>query len=92
MIQGEIVHIDHFGNAITNIGADLVDRGRKAVCEATGRRDLRCALTAFYGAVPPDSPLAVIGSSGFLEIGINGGSAAQRFGLKIGDAITVHLT
>jgi S-adenosylmethionine hydrolase len=92
VIQGEIVHIDHFGNAITNLGADLVDRGRKAVCEAIGRRKLRCSLAAYYGAVPLDSPLAVIGSSGFLEVAINGGSAAQRFGLKIGDTITVHLT
>jgi S-adenosylmethionine hydrolase len=35
--------------------------------------------------------VAVIGSSGLLEIALNGGSAARRFGLKIGDKVTVRM-
>lgn len=86
-ICGEIIHIDHFGNAITNIGADLVPGSGKTVCEAMGKQKVRCTLQEFYGAVTVNAPVAVIGSSGFLEIAVNGGSAAQRFGLKIGDTV-----
>jgi len=36
--------------------------------------------------------LAIIGSFGRLEVSINQGNAAQRLGLKRGDAITVRLS
>ena len=84
-IRGEIVHIDHFGNAITNIESKWV--GRKMTFEVFGKRRAGCALADFYGAVPAGSPVAVIGSSGFGEIAVNGGSAANRFGLKPGDVV-----
>jgi len=40
--------------------------------------------------VPVDKPIAVSGSTGFLEIAVNGGSAAKRFGLTIGDRVNLH--
>jgi len=89
-IRGEIVYTDHFGNAITNIAAELVSGRRKVTCEVIGKRKVRCALAEFYGAGPANSPVGVIGSSGFLEIAVNGGSAAQRFGLKTGDVVIVR--
>lgn len=89
-IRGEIIHIDHFGNAITNIGAELLPIGRKTSCAAIGKRKVYCGLAEFYGAVPADSPAAVIGSSGFLEIVVNGGLAARRFGMKTQDTVVVR--
>ena len=89
-VRGEIVHIDRFGNAITNIETKLIARGRKCLCEVTGERRVRCSLATFYGAVAVNSPLAVMGSSGFLEIAVNGGSAAQRYGLKTGGLVVVR--
>jgi hypothetical protein len=41
--------------------------------------------------VPVNRPVAVIDSSGLLEIAVNGGSAAQQFGLKIADKVTVRM-
>jgi hypothetical protein len=90
-VQGEIVHIDRFGNTITNIEAELVSCERAGACEVMGERKVRCALAQFYGAVPLNRPVAVIGSSGLLEIAVNGGSAARRCGLKIGDKVTVRM-
>jgi S-adenosylmethionine hydrolase len=89
-IHGEIVHIDRFGNAITNIGTGLAGEGRSAVCEVSGKRRSRCLLMPFYGAVPVNTPVAVMGSSGLLEIAVNGGSAAEQFGLQIGDKVIVQ--
>lgn len=113
MIRGEIIYIDRFGNAITNIasetafpepdsvradllvGPDARQRDptatRAVTCEVAGRRKVRCPLAEFYGVVPANAPVGVIGSSGFLEIAVNGGSAARRFGLRTGDTIAVRM-
>ncbi len=86
-IRGEIVYVDRFGNAITNLEADQVERENFTACEVMGRRKARSVLRGFYGAVPLGQPVAVKGSSGFLEIALNGGSAAGELGLKVGDAV-----
>ena len=41
-------------------------------------------LASFYSEAPLGKPLSVAGSSGFLELSINGGNAARKFGLKRG--------
>jgi hypothetical protein len=51
-VQGEIVHIDHFGNAITNIEEELDSCEGPGTCEMMGKQKVRCALAEFYGAVP----------------------------------------
>jgi len=84
-VRGEIIHIDRFGNAITNIEAWQPAGKVAGTCVVEGRRGARCALAEFYRAVPAHHLVAVIGSCGLLEVAVNGGSAAQQFGLKIGD-------
>ena len=41
----------------------------------------------FYSAAPPETLFAIWGSAGFLEISVNGGSAAKMLGAKRGDTI-----
>jgi S-adenosylmethionine hydrolase len=83
---GEVLHVDHFGNAITNIPADAVPPG--AIERDTVRFHLTGAQTVplgdCYAAVAPGAALAVPGSSGFIEIAINGGDAARTLGLAPG--------
>jgi len=88
-IEGEIVYIDRFGNAITNIDAGSV-AGIGPDCElrASGKR--LCPLKSSYQAVPPGRPEAVVGSCGLLEIAVNGGSAASLLGLKVGSGVLVQ--
>lgn len=45
------------------------------------------AIHRTYGAVPPDTLTALVGSSGQLEIGVNQGSAAHMLDLSPGDPI-----
>jgi S-adenosylmethionine hydrolase len=86
-IEGEVVYIDGFGNAITNIRtATLADRGGAAFA---GRKRLG-PLKSFYQSVGAGQAAAVPGSSGFVEIAVNGGSAARRLGLRVGMPITVR--
>ena len=91
-IRGEIVYIDRFGNAITNIHAEMIPKGRTSTCEVIGKRKVNCALAALYGAAPVNRAVAVIGSSELLEIAVNGGSAARQFGLKTGDRVIVRIS
>jgi S-adenosyl-L-methionine hydrolase (adenosine-forming) len=89
-VEGEVLYLDRFGNAITNIEADAVrSLGEGALHVFVGRKRL-CPIGAFYQSVPSGRPVAVLGSSGFLEIAVNGGSAAQQLGLRVGQAVTVR--
>jgi len=82
---GRIIHIDHFGNATTNIPVETLRAVRpKSVTVnqlALGR------LRRTYWDVPPGKPLALVGSSGLLEVAVRDGSAASQLQLKVGDEI-----
>jgi S-adenosylmethionine hydrolase len=88
-IDGEVIYVDRFGNAITNIAnASLPATGR---CEVfTGRRRL-CSTGKFYQSAPPGHAVAVPGSAGYLEVCVNGGSAARTLGLRIGVPLSIRL-
>jgi len=86
-IRGEVLYVDRFGNAITNIPNAWVGEGRWDTV-VRGRRV--AAVERFYQAVPAGRAVTVPGSSGFLELAVNGGNAATRFRLKPGDAIEVR--
>lgn len=84
--RGEVLYVDRFGNAITNLPVALVEKGpRPAHLWLPDRR--RVPLGAFYGAVPQGSPVVVPGSSGFLEVAVHGGNAAHRFNLRPGTPV-----
>lgn len=89
-IVGEIIYIDRFGNAITNIGHACLSQ-ECSTCRqfkvVIGNRIL--PLADFYEAVPKGKPVAVVGSTGHLEIAINGGSAAERLALEVGGVVTI---
>lgn len=86
-IRGEVVYVDRFGNAILNIANTSVARMKKAGVFIAGRRV--CLVKRFYESVPAGKAVAVPGSSGFLEIAVNGGSAAMSLALDIGTAISL---
>jgi S-adenosylmethionine hydrolase len=80
----QVIHVDHFGNLITNVRWPL---GEPAIVRI-GRRTLPWART--YAEVEPDTLLAYVGSAGTLEIAVRDGSAAQR--LKLGRGARVAVT
>ncbi len=91
-IEGEVVYIDRFGNAITNLAGRLVEGCGRGSCEVYARRRWNCPLRAFYQAVPARRPVALVGSSGFLEVAINGGSAEMALGVRIGTCVVIHIS
>lgn len=94
-LLGEVLHIDDFGNLITNIAMkDLekmgVSEGSIIHVELKGK-PLQLKLCSAYGDVSGKKPLAIIGSSDFLEISVNQGDASKKFNASIGDRILVCL-
>jgi S-adenosyl-L-methionine hydrolase (adenosine-forming) len=83
----EIIHIDRFGNLITNITRDQVKEGTRLSVNGT----VISAFRRFFGENigEPDEPFAIWGSAGFLEIAVNGGSAAQLLNVTRGHEITL---
>ena len=86
-VNGRIIHIDRFGNCITNITRDVFDtaKGGSLVIKGKTIRNFR----EFYAdSDGRDELFAIWGSAGFLEISINGASAAHRLKIKTGDRVT----
>ena len=90
MLHGEVVYIDRFGNAITNIGGEALAQMKQFSLAIFAKQKRLCAVRDFYQAVSVGKVVGVMGSSGFLEIAVNGGSAAETFGFKVGDAVEVR--
>ncbi|MHC1764771.1 MAG: S-adenosyl-l-methionine hydroxide adenosyltransferase family protein [Verrucomicrobiia bacterium] len=87
---GSIVCIDRFGNAITNLPDHLpIFQQSLLVRVRAGQSADTVRLSSSYSAVPKGEPLAILGSSGFLEIAVNGESAAQVLGLAVGASVEV---
>ncbi|MCB9169172.1 MAG: SAM-dependent chlorinase/fluorinase [Flavobacteriales bacterium] len=99
-IRGAVIHIDVYGNAVTNIHRDLFVRVVKdrAFRIAFGRsqNDIT-TLHRTYGEVPQGERVAFFGASGLLEIAVNkgaegsGGGAARLFGLHVQDPVRIEL-
>ena len=75
-IVGEVIAIDRFGNAITNL---LAVRGGSVT---VGGRTLPIRRT--YADARPGDPLALQGSTGLVEIAVRNGNAAKQLGIAKG--------
>ncbi len=122
-VRGEVLHIDHFGNAVTSIGLlrwsgggeagdelllDPAFRGMRGAGQELGEQAcLRfeagratvlvagreiVGLCRTFAQVERDCVLALVGSSGHLEISVREGNAARRLGLRLGDVIELYYT
>ena len=84
-IEGEILHVDRFGNAVSNIHARLLTFGRGYTVHAAGIEIAGISSTYADGA--PGAFIALIGSGGYLEIAINQGDAARALGIHRGVSV-----
>ncbi len=78
---GRVEYADSFGNLITNIAASDLDEGTAQISIAGRTIDGLCRC---YSDQPVGALLALIGSSGRLEIAVNGGSAARLLNVMPG--------
>jgi S-adenosylmethionine hydrolase len=87
-LKGEIIHIDRFGNLITNIPADFLEN-KKHVEVRVGKRRIK-GISRSYFEIKEKGLGALIGSSNFLELAVNQGSAQNLLKAKIGDPVGIN--
>jgi hypothetical protein len=91
--QGEIIHIDRFGNLITSLTRSFI---KKTFGDMPFRAALKnhtsCPLYPAYGYAHADELFCLFGSSDFLELSIKNGSARKLTGADRGDTVTISLS
>ncbi|MFQ5880768.1 MAG: SAM hydroxide adenosyltransferase, partial [Dehalococcoidia bacterium] len=83
-LRGRVVHIDPFGNLETDVRADQLPPA--ATVAIAGRKLPRVRRTYQEG----EGLLAVVGSSGYLEIAVRQGNAAAELSADIGTPVVVR--
>lgn len=93
-VEGEIIHIDHFGNAITNIKATYLDMLRNAKPEGKLKivaKGKQVEFKEYYSQAEDRDLYALINSMDYLELFVYRGNASTEFELKVGDTFGVML-
>ena len=86
IVRGCVVHVDRFGNLITNIPGDELRQGAVAVSIAGHRID---GLSETYAAA--EGLLALVGSASLLEVAVRDGSAASLLGVGVGETVEAEV-
>lgn len=72
-IVGEFIYVDSFGNLISNIPSELIKPGSRIY---VGKRTIN-GISKSYSSAQKGELIAIIGSSGLLEISVNQGRASD---------------
>lgn len=91
-IRGLAIHVDVYGNVITNIDKTLfqtVGQGRPFEIRFRKEQHVINRIFNSYLDVPIGEKMALFGASGLLEIAINRSNASQLLGVKHEDVISI---
>lgn len=96
-IIGEIIHIDHFGNVITNITRKQlkmkgVDYGKSFSIIFKNRKQVKVKLLESYSKAKEGELLTVVGSGGFIEVSANMANASKILDVKPGIKVTFNFS
>ncbi len=88
-LRGEVVFVDHYGNLITNIpGEAFLALAGRPIRVSVGKAETTLKVRTYSDAAH-GTLVALVSSSGMLEIAVTQGSAAERSGAGLGAAVTV---
>ncbi len=88
---GAVLKVDRFGNLVTNFHlSEFPDLPRRQISMIAGIQPVDY-LVRSYAEAPPDEAVAIIGSSGYLEVVVNQGSAAKLLGCGVGAPIELSI-
>lgn len=87
-IEGAIVHIDHFGNCITSVSPEEVSNFGEYTIRVEDHLALsEQSLCKTYADASLGESCWLPGSAGLIELAVNGGSAAEMYGIERGDKV-----
>lgn len=88
-LLGQVAHIDHFGNLLTNIPeSDLVSLGEGLTIKV-GDTEIT-ALSSTFAHGQPGQPIAYIDSSGHLGIAVVNGNAQRSLDIHAGQSVEIR--
>jgi len=87
--SGKVIHIDRFGNLITNV--KMPGDVSRYTSTRIGKVKIG-GLAASYSEGKERSPIALIGSSGLLEIAVKNGSAKDQLKATVGDKVILAIS
>ncbi len=89
LLLGEVLHIDGFGNIVTNIGEETLTKAKfgKSISVQVKDRSLMMRFVRTYAEAQPRENVVLLGSQGYFEIAMNQGDAAKEFKAKLGDRV-----
>jgi len=86
-LVGHILHIDNFGNLITNIRAEDLPQLHDKITVEVGNQSIHgLSRTYAEGA----ELLALVDSSGYLEVSVRQGSARDFLNVDVGDEVRIR--
>ena len=89
-VVGEVIHVDSFGNLITNVSKALlheISDGRAVRLRISGRTVEGVSKT--YSAVEVGQLVALFGSTDLVEIAVRDGNAHRKLGVGRGDPVVL---
>lgn len=89
-VIGSILYVDSFGNLVTSITPTHLRKSELAL--TIDSQPGLIPIRSHYAAVPVNTPVAYVGSYGFLEVAIRNGSAAAHYKLTKGTAVKVRVS
>ena len=92
-LRGAVLRVDHFGNLMTNFTLeDLPETKRQPgpVAMTVGGKPVKQFVGNFAQGASGE-PVALVGSSGFIEIAVNKGNAARALGVNRGAEVILQL-
>src|SRR5258706_4718439 len=93
MVRCNIIYIDSFGNAVTNLSSDQFEEARRARKFTLWFPDNSHYLTnisSHYTDVASGEALPLFNSAGLLEVAQNSGNANKLMGLKLMDTVRIE--
>jgi hypothetical protein len=88
-IEGEIIHVDRYGNLITNIESFRLSPAEKGKARIKIGKKTVPRIAEYYAEGKNGELLGIINSSEFLEIAAVNSSAAKKTGARVGDPCSV---
>jgi len=84
---GHILHIDNFGNLITDIKNEHLSPLKQPITIEVGNQRIAGLSRTYAGS---SGLLALIGSSGYLEVSLSGGNASTFLNAEVGDEVRIR--
>lgn len=87
---GQIMHVDHFGNLVTNLTREHLNPGMRV--NIFVKNTIINGVVDTFGSKPAGELIAMLDSSRHLAISVVNGSAADRLGVLTDEPVTITYT